>query len=138
MMHACLTTREEDAVLLSEILQALVSLVRSGIDATAVNKHNWRLLDIEVLERMADMRRLLEVTPAIKRSCEMVIWTCLEFTHAAVLAEDGDVTISPALTNARINAMSALADLTLAVEKARPSKLALSLQYMAPPEPAAS
>ncbi|MDB5651165.1 MAG: hypothetical protein JWL62_2685 [Hyphomicrobiales bacterium] len=112
-------------------------MVRSGIDATAANKHNWRLLDIEVLERMADIRGLLEMTPAIERSCEMVIWNCLEFTHAAVLAEDGDITTSPGLTNARIQAMSALADLTLAIEHARPSALARSLDFIEPEECAA-
>jgi hypothetical protein len=116
-------------VLLGDILQGLVSIVRSGIEATAANRHNWRLLDIEVLERMSDIRRLVQSTPAIEHSCQMAIWTCLEFTHAAVLAEDGDRTTSPALTEARMNAMSALVDLTLAIEHAAPSRFARDLQY---------
>lgn len=117
-------------MLLGEILQGLVSIVRSGIEATAANKHNWRLLDIEALERMSDIRHLLEPSADIHKCCEMVIWTCLEFTHAAVLAEDNELTTSPALTNARINALSALVDLTLAISNARPSRFAKSLQYV--------
>lgn len=119
-------------MLLGEILHGLVAIVRSSIEATAANRHNWRLLDIEVLERMSDIRRLVEPTPDIERSCQMAIWSCLDFTHAAVLAEDGDRTTSPALTEARMNAMSALVDLTVAIEHAAPSRLARSLKYERP------
>ena len=70
---------------LGEILQILVSIVRSGIAATAANRNSWRLRDIEVLERMADIRRLVEPTPEIVLATQMVIWNALELTHAAVM-----------------------------------------------------
>lgn len=113
---------------LDEILQILVSIVRSGIEATAANRHYWRLLDIEVLERMADLRRLVEPTPEIVNASQMVIWSALELTHAAVLEEGGANSPYGAVMTARINAMSALADLTVAIEHARPSRLARTLQ----------
>jgi prophage DNA circulation protein len=118
----------EDLVHLGEILQILVSIVRSGIEATTANRHSWRLLDIEVLERMADIRRLVEPTPEIVTATQMVIWNALELTHAAVLEEGGRNTAQGAVMTARINAMSALADLTVAIENARPSRLARNLQ----------
>lgn len=111
---------------LREILQILVSIVRSGIEATAANRNQWRLLDIEVVERMADIRKLVEPTPAISKASEMVLWTALEFTHAAVMAENGGD--PQRVATARIDAMSSLADLTLAIEQARPSRFARALQ----------
>jgi hypothetical protein len=113
---------------LGEILQILVSIVRSGIEATAANRNSWRLLDIEVLERMADIRGLVEPTPDILYSSQMVIWNALELTHAAVMAEGGSNAQRGAVMTARINAMSSLADLTIAIEHAKPSRLARSLQ----------
>ena len=113
---------------LGEILQILVSIVRSGIEATAANRNNWRLLDIEVLERMADIRRLVEPTPEISSATQMVIWSALELTHAAVMEEGGRNAPMGAVMTARINAMSALADLTLAIENAKPSRFARNLQ----------
>lgn len=115
---------------LGEILQILVSIVRSGIEATAANRHYWRLLDIEVLERMADIRRLVEPSPEISRACEMVIWNALELTHAAVLAENNEREAPGGVMTARINAMSALADLTVAIEHARPSPMARALKFV--------
>lgn len=112
---------------LGEILQILVAIVRSGIEAAAANRHAWRLLDIEVVERMADIRGLVEPTPEIVRATQMVIWNALELTHAAVMEEGGGAPFGAVMT-ARINAMSALADLTIAIEHARPSRLARSLQ----------
>jgi hypothetical protein len=120
--------RQEDVVHLGEILQILVAIVRSGIEATAANRHAWRLLDIEVLERMADIRGLVEPTPEIVRATQMVIWSALELTHAAVMEEAGATSPLGAVMTARINAMSALVDLTLAVEHATPSRLARTLQ----------
>jgi hypothetical protein len=113
---------------LVEILQILVAIVRSGIETTAANRHAWRLLDIEVLERMADIRGLVEPTPAILFATQMVIWNALELTHAAVLEEGSTHSPCGAVMTARINAMSALADLTVAIEHARPSRLARTLQ----------
>ncbi len=113
---------------LGEILQILVSIVRSGIEATAANRNSWRLLDIEVLERMADIRRLVEPTPEIVLATQMVIWNALELTHAAVMEEGGANAPLGALMTARINAMSALADLTVVIENARPSRFARTLQ----------
>lgn len=113
---------------LGEILQILVSIVRSGIEATAANRNSWRLLDIEVLERMADIRGLVEPTPDIVTATQMVIWHALELTHAAVLEEGGANAPYGAVMTARINAMSALADLTVAIEHAKPSRLARTLQ----------
>ena len=84
---------------------------------------------------MADIRLLVEPTPAIRQCCEVVIWNCLEFTHAAVLAEDNERTTSPALTDARINAMSSLIDLSMAIEHAAPSRFARALNYERDPAP---
>jgi hypothetical protein len=117
-----------NAVHLVEILQILVAIVRSGIEATAANRHAWRLLDIEVVERMADIRGLVEPTPEILFATQMVIWTALELTHAAVLEEGSAHSPFGAVMTARINAMSALADLTVVIERARPSRLARTLQ----------
>jgi hypothetical protein len=120
--------QNEELVHLGEILQILVSIVRSGIEATAANRNSWRLLDIEVLERMADIRGLVEPTPEIAHATQMVIWNALELTHAAVLEEGHAQSPQGEVMTARINAMSALADLTLAIENARPSHLARALQ----------
>ncbi|MDB5640694.1 MAG: hypothetical protein JWN07_11 [Hyphomicrobiales bacterium] len=113
---------------LVEILQILVAIVRSGIEATAANRNAWRLLDIEVLERMADIRGLVEPTPEILFATQMVIWNSLELTHAAVLEEGGANAPLDTVMSARINAMSSLADLTVAIENARPSPMARTLQ----------